>query len=90
MSQEERDLVTHVEICAIRYQGIHDKIHNIEQRLTELESSVDNLKNQMQLGFSEIKLLLERQRNSAVIQVVATGGTVVAALLGLIGFLLYH
>jgi hypothetical protein len=90
MSHEERDLATHVEICAIRYQGIHDKIHIIEQRLTELEASVDSLKNQMQSGFSEIKLLLERQRNSAVIQVVATGGTVVAALLGLIGFLLYH
>jgi len=90
MSQEETNLATHVEICAIRYQGIQEKIDGIETRLTKLETTVSTLKNEMHTGFSEIKLLLEKQSNARTIQLIATIGTVCVAVITLAGYLLTH
>lgn len=88
MSREESDLATHVEICAIRYEGIQGKIDGIEQRLDKMEADVSALKSTMQTGFNDIKLLLEKQSNSRTIQIIATIGTVGAALLGTIGYII--
>ena len=88
MSQEERDLATHVEICAIRYKGIEEKLDAFDQRLTKVETAISSTKSEMVAGFAEIKLLLEKQSNSRTIQIIATSGTVIAALLGLVGYLL--
>lgn len=90
MTQEEHDLATHVEICAIRYQGIQDKIDDIEQRLTKVETAVSDLKVHTQAGFSDIKLLLERQNSSKQVQVIATFGTIIAAILVFASYLIRH
>ena len=90
MSQEEKDLATHVEICAIRYKGIQEKFDGVETRITKLEADISALKGTMQSGFSEIKLLLEKQSNSRTIQVIATIGTVAAAILAVIGYVITH
>jgi SUMO ligase MMS21 Smc5/6 complex component len=90
MSQEETNLAAHVEICAIRYRGIEEKLDDFDRRLIKLETDVSALKSGMQSGFSEIKLLLERQSNARFIQVVATGGTVAASILALVGYILTH
>lgn len=90
MSQEEKDLATHVEICAIRYKGIQEKFDGVETRITKLEADISALKSTMQTGFSEIKLLLEKQSNSRTIQVIATIGTVAAAILAVIGYVITH
>ena len=90
MSQEEKDLATHVEICAIRYQGIQEKIDGIEERLTKVETDLSALKSTMQSGFADIKLLLEKQSNSRTIQIIASAATVAAAVFALIGYLLTH
>ena len=88
MSQEERDLATHVEICAIRYRGIEEKLNAFDERLTKVEADISAIKSQMSTGFSDIKLLLEKQNNARTIQIIATIGTVVAAAVGVIGYLL--
>lgn len=88
MSQEEKDLATHVEICAIRYKGIEERYDAIESRLTKVEADLSSLKSAMQSGFSDIKLLLEKQNNARSIQIIATIGTVVAAAVGVVGYLL--
>jgi len=90
MSQEERDLATHVEICAIRYKGIEDKFDALETRLNKVESDLSALKAQMQAGFSDIKLLLEKQSNSRFIQLTATIGTITASILAVIGYIITH
>lgn len=90
MSQEEKDLATHVEICAIRYEGIEGKMDDLERRLTKIENTVSDLKTQTQLGFTEIKLLLERQNSSKQIQVIATFGTIITAILAFVGYLITH
>ena len=90
MSQEEKDLATHVEICAIRYKGIEEKLNAFDERLTKVETDLSAIKNTVQSGFSDIKLLLEKQSNARTIQIIATFGTVIAAVIGVMGYLLTH
>ena len=88
MSKEQTDLATHVEICAIRYQGIEDKFNVIERRLDKVETDISAIKTQMQTGFTEIKLLLERQNSSKQTTLITTAGTVIVAVLSVIGYLI--
>jgi len=90
MSREETDLATHVEICAIRYKGIEEKFDDVEQRLTKIERDVSDIKVQTSQGFTEIKLLLERQNSSKHTQMIATFGTIVTAILAFVGYLITH
>lgn len=90
MSQEETNLATHVEICAIRYEGIERKFETIERRLDKVEADMSAIKSQMNAGFADIKLLLEKQSNTRFIQLTATFGTVSAAVLAVIGYIITH
>jgi hypothetical protein len=90
MSKEDQDLATHVELCAIRYKGIEEKFNDVEHRLTKIENDLGALKTQTQEGFSEIKLLLERQNSSKQVQVIATFGTIITAVLAFVGYLIIH
>lgn len=90
MSREETDLATHVEICAIRYQGIEDKFTALETRITKVEVEISSLKSQMNAGFTEIKLLLEKQNTARSIQLIATFGTLVTAILAFAGYVITH
>jgi len=82
MSQEEKDLATHVEICSIRYKAIQEKFDAVERRLDKVETDISAIKAQVQTGFSEIKLLLEQRNTSTVNQVIASAGVILAALAG--------
>jgi predicted nucleic acid-binding Zn-ribbon protein len=81
MSQEENDLATHVNLCHLRYQQLQEKIDGLEQRLTKVENTISAIKSDMHTGFSEIKLLLEKQNNARAVQLMATISTVGAALI---------
>jgi predicted nucleic acid-binding Zn-ribbon protein len=81
MSQEENDLATHVNLCHLRYQQLQEKIDGLEQRLTKVENTISAIKSDMHTGFSEIKLLLEKQNNARTVQLMATISTVGAALI---------
>ena len=89
MSREETDLSTHVEICAIRYQGIQDKISDLDARLGKVEQSVAELKQQTQAGFHEIKVLLERQAMAKQTTLITTVGAIIVALVSAIGYILH-
>jgi len=90
VSREDTDLATHVEICAIRYKGIEDKFNVLETRLNKVEADLSALKAQMQAGFSDIKLLLEKQSNSRTIQIIATFGTIAVSVIALLGYIITH
>ena len=90
MSKEDTDLATHVELCAVRYKGIEEKFNAVEKRLTKIEADVSDLKNQTQAGFSEIKVLLERNHSARQVQVIATFGTIITAILGFVGYIISH
>ena len=86
MSEEERSLAAHVEICAIRYKGIEEKFDGIEKRLTKLEADISNIKASTQQGFSDIKLLLEQRNTNKQTQIIASSATIIVAILGAIGY----
>lgn len=90
MSQEEKDLATHVALCSERYQGIERKFDDLERRLTKVEADISSLKGTVQSGFSDIKLLLEKQNNTRFIQMTATFGTIAAAIISVIGYIITH
>lgn len=88
MSQEDKDLATHVEICAIRYRVLEERMDGLEARLVKVETELVNLKTEMAAGFHDIKLLLEKQSNARSVQLIATLGTVAVAVFSLVGYLL--
>lgn len=90
MEFKETTLEGHVQLCELRYRALEEKINAIDQRLTKMEAAVSNLKAEMAMGFGDIKLLLEKQSNARTIQIIATAGTVIAAVMAVLGYLLTH
>jgi len=89
MSTEEESLAAHVEICAIRYKRIEEKFDEVERRITKIEDSVTNLSQDVRKGFEDIRLTIERQNNSRVVQIIASSGAIVVAIAGVIGYWLH-
>lgn len=63
---ERSNLEAHVDLCAIRYQ-------QLDQRLTNLEDKVDNMRNE----------ILDGQKSLTKV-IVGTAGTVVAGVLSVV------
>lgn len=84
---KENTLKGHISLCELRYKALEGRLDNVENKLHKLEADVTELKTQTQAGFSEIKLLLERQNSSKQTQMIATFGTIVTAVLAFIGYL---
>ena len=82
MSKESEDLGTHVSLCEQRYKELERRLDHVETRLSSLASEVANLKTQMAQGFSELRLIIERQNSRNTTQIIASAGTVVVALVG--------
>lgn len=85
---KETTLEGHINLCELRYRNLEDKINAFDKRLIDVENKISTLKNEMVQGFSDIKLLIEKQNNARTIQVIATFGTIAVALISLIGYLL--
>jgi len=90
MSKEETDLATHVEICAIRYQGIQEKIDGLTERLDKVESKINTLGQEIQSNFARIELALEKANAKRDVQIIATMGTIAVAVISAIGYLITH
>jgi hypothetical protein len=88
VSQEETNLAAHVEICALRFKGIELKMDNLEKRLDKVEDTLTDLKTQTQIGFTEIKILIERQNTTRHTTLITTIGSVVVAVVSVIGYLI--
>ena len=85
---EAEDLNLHVKLCTERYNALEEKIHAVESRIAKIESAVADLKVQTTAGFAEIRLLLERQNSSKQVQMIATFGTIITAVLAFAGYLI--
>tara|TARA_R110000868_G_scaffold139568_1_gene354540 strand:+ start:270 stop:548 length:279 start_codon:yes stop_codon:yes gene_type:complete len=90
MSQENEDLVTHVALCDLRYKQLEERIHAFDSRLSKMESEISSIKTTTATGFTELKLLLEKNNSARQTQLMATIGTVVVAVCSLIGYLATH
>lgn len=84
---KETSLKGHIQLCELRYKSLEERLDNVESKLAKLETDVSELKQETQTGFAEIKLILERQNSAKQIQMIATFGTIITAVLGFIGYL---
>jgi predicted nucleic acid-binding Zn-ribbon protein len=90
MSKEAEDLQTHVEICALRYQGIQDQMERIDERFDKLETEFKDMKASTNKGFAEIKELIEKKQGSNQQSLITAAGTIIVALIGFLGYLITH
>ena len=79
---KETTLKGHIHLCELRYKALEGRLDNVEARLSKIEDQVSALKAQTNAGFTEIKLMLERQNTSKQTQLIASVGAVVVALVG--------
>jgi ABC-type uncharacterized transport system substrate-binding protein len=68
---------------------LEEKLDAFNDRLTKVETEISSIKIEMQSGFNDLKLLLEKQSNARTIQIIATIGTIAAAALGAFGYFLH-
>jgi len=79
---KETTLKGHIHLCELRYKTLEERLDNVEARLTKIEDQVSALKAQTQQGFTEIKLILERNNVRRQTQLIASISAVVVALVG--------
>jgi len=85
---ENEDLNLHVSLCEQRYKELEARLEALDARLTSLEIKVGALKSEMLTGFSDIKILIERQNNQRSTQIIASAGAVIAAVFGAMVYIL--
>lgn len=85
---ENEDLNLHVSLCEQRYKELEGRLDGLDKRLTKVEADISALKTQVQAGFSDIKLLLEKQNSARTTQMIATFGSIAVAIIGVIGYLI--
>jgi len=90
VSREEQDLQTHVEICAIRYAGIETRMQNIDERFDRVEAELKDLAASTNKNLSEIKSMLTGAKDEKFKTIVTVAGTIIVALLGVMGYLITH
>jgi hypothetical protein len=87
----ERDsLEMHVDICALRYAGIQDKMDTIDRRFDRIEIDIKEIKQAAQKNFDEIKSMLTAAKDEKFKTMITVAGSVVVGLLSLLGFIVYH
>jgi hypothetical protein len=87
---KETSLKGHIQLCELRYKALEERLDNVESKLAKLETEVIELKAQTQQGFADIKLMLERQNSSKQVQIIATFGTIITAILAFVGYLVVN
>jgi predicted nucleic acid-binding Zn-ribbon protein len=87
MMTEAEDLNLHALLCEQRYKALEGRLDAVEQRLSKVEDQIADIKQQMHTGFSEIKVMLERNNSQRQTNLVATIGSIVVAVIGVIGYL---
>lgn len=87
---EKSDLNLHVELCAERYYRLEEKFTAVESRLDQLHQDFSNFKNSAESSFDELKVLINESKDRKFSVMVTTAGTIIVALLGMMGYILTH
>jgi hypothetical protein len=88
MTLETEDLSTHVSLCELRYRALEKRLDAFEQRLSKLEDTVTAMQSEISAGFTDLKVLIEKQNTSRATQLTATVGAIIVAIIGLLGYLI--
>ena len=86
----EARLNTHELICAERYRAIETRMDSIETRMDSLSADVKDLKQTNDKQFGELKTMLSGAKDEKFKVMVTVAGTVIVALLGMMGYIITH
>jgi predicted nucleic acid-binding Zn-ribbon protein len=87
---EKEDLELHVELCAERYHRLEEKFNGVEERLDSLHHDFSAFKAISDRNFSELKNLIGESKDKRFSVMVTTSGTIIVALLGMLGYIITH
>lgn len=86
----EAKLSTHEQVCAERYKALETRMDNIEQRMDAISADVKELKHCSTQSMDEIKKMLTQAKDEKFKTVFTTAGTIIVALLAMMGYLITH
>jgi len=90
MATERDSLEIHVDLCELRYKQLEDRMTRIETKVQEINSDMQDLKEEMRKGFGEVKVMLQAAKDEKFKTIIASGGSVVVALLAMLGYVITH
>lgn len=85
---EKESLEAHVDLCAERYRVLEEKVNNIDTRLTSIEKSVVQMREDSIREFGRLREDMAKAQNTTNKIMMGTGGTIVAGVLTVIVTLL--
>lgn len=77
LADESTDLRLHAHLCSERYKGIQEQFEQLENRMDKVETKIDSLREDYNDGNKSLKTTL-----------ITTGGSILVAIIGVIGILL--
>lgn len=86
----EARLSTHEQVCSERYKALETRMDSVEKRMDAISADVKELKQTNDRQFNEIKALISSHKDEKFKVMVTAAGTVVVALLGVMGYLITH
>ncbi|MDB2315398.1 hemolysin XhlA family protein [bacterium] len=90
VSGEAENLQLHVELCAERYNRMEEKFTGLENRLDYLQNDFTELKEKADSNFNDLKDLIHQTANKRFNTMVTTTGTVIVALIGMLGYIIIN
>ena len=90
IDRTEARLDTHELLCIERYKAIEPRMDSIESRVDSISADVKELKQTNDKQFSEIKTMLTAGKDEKFKVMVTAAGSILVALLGVIGYLITH
>ena len=85
---ERENLEAHVDLCAERYRVLEEKVNNIDTRLTSIEKSVVQMREDSIREFGRLREDMIKAQNTTNKIMMGTGGTIVAGVLTVVVTLL--
>jgi Flp pilus assembly protein TadB len=90
IDKTEARLNTHELLCLERYKALETRMDSIESRVDIISADVKELKQTNDRQFTEIKTMLTAGRDEKFKTMVTVAGTIIVALLGVMGYLITH
>jgi hypothetical protein len=87
---EKQNLEAHVDLCAERYKRLEEKFGTLDVRLSSLNKDFELLDSKLETKHKELVAMIQESTSSRFKVLVATSGTVVAALLSVLGYLILN
>lgn len=87
---ERESLELHVDLCHLRYQQLEHRVVELEKKIDTVSEEVKELASSTQQGFDDIKKMLGKNNDERFRVMIATTGTIIVGLLGMLGYVIVH